>query len=47
MINLVRYGFLGVSDVAPWPTLLILSFVTFLLFWLNVRLFRRGYRLRA
>ena len=47
MINLVRYGFLGISDVSPWPTLAVLSVVTAALFALNATLFSRGYRLRA
>jgi ABC-2 type transport system permease protein len=47
MINLVRYGFLGTSDVAWLPTLLVLTAMTSALFLLNVQLFRRGYRLRA
>ena len=47
MINLVRYGFLGISDVSPWPTLAVLFVITGALFALNVRLFKRGYRLRA
>jgi ABC-2 type transport system permease protein len=47
MINLVRYGFLGVSDVNVGLSLLALIVATGALFALNHRLFRKGYRLRA
>jgi ABC-2 type transport system permease protein len=47
MINLVRYGFLGVSDVNVGLSLLALTLATAALFLLNYRLFKTGYRLRA
>jgi ABC-2 type transport system permease protein len=47
MINLVRYGFLGVSDVNVALSLLALTLATSALFLLNHRLFVKGYRLRA
>ena len=47
MINLVRYGFLGVSDVSVWLSLGALTLATAALFTLNHRLFVKGYRLRA
>jgi ABC-2 type transport system permease protein len=47
MINLVRYGFLGYSEASIALSLLALSAATAALFLLNLRLFTRGYRLRA
>ncbi len=47
MINLVRYGFLGFSDVNIALSLLALTLATAALFALNHRLFEKGYRLRA
>lgn len=47
MINTVRYGFLGRSDVNPWAALAVLSVVTLALFVVVFRLFKRGYKLRA
>lgn len=47
MINLVRYGFLGVSDVNVTLALVALTLATAALFTLNHRLFVKGYRLRA
>ena len=47
MIALVRYGFLGYSEANVALSLLFLSAATFALFALNLRLFSRGYRLRA
>jgi ABC-2 type transport system permease protein len=47
MINLVRYGFLGYSEASIALSLLALTAATAALFALNLRLFRRGYRLRA
>jgi ABC-2 type transport system permease protein len=47
MIALVRYGFLGYSDVNVALSLTLLSAATFALFALNWRLFVKGHRLRA
>ncbi len=47
MINLVRYGFLGYTEASVALSLLALSAATLALFGLNLRLFSRGYRLRA
>jgi ABC-2 type transport system permease protein len=47
MIGLVRYGFLGISEVDVALSLVILSAATFALFALNLRLFSKGYKLRA
>jgi ABC-2 type transport system permease protein len=47
MIGLVRYGFLGYSEASVGLSLLFLSGATLALFALNLRLFSRGYRLRA
>ena len=47
MINLVRYGFVGYSEVSIVLSLLALTAATAALFLINLRLFTRGYRLRA
>ena len=47
MINLVRYGFIGYSEVSVALSLLALTAATAALFFVNLRLFSRGYRLRA
>jgi ABC-2 type transport system permease protein len=47
MIGLVRYGFLGYSEANVALSLGLLSLATFALFGLNLRLFSRGYKLRA
>jgi ABC-2 type transport system permease protein len=47
MINLVRYGFLGYSEANVALSLLLLTIATAALFWFNLRLFNRGYKLRA
>ncbi|HEV8335632.1 MAG TPA: ABC transporter permease [Candidatus Polarisedimenticolia bacterium] len=46
MINALRYGFLGVSDVDPGWSLAALSIVTALLFGVCLQMLRSGYRLR-
>jgi ABC-2 type transport system permease protein len=46
MINTVRYGMLGSSDVNPWISLPIISAAALAVIGLNAYLFRRGYRLR-
>lgn len=47
MINLVRYGFVGYTEVSIALSLLALTGATAALFLVNLRLFSRGYRLRA
>jgi ABC-2 type transport system permease protein len=47
MINLVRYGFVGFSEVSVALSLLALSAATLALFAFNLRLFSSGYKLRA
>jgi ABC-2 type transport system permease protein len=47
MIGLVRYGFLGYSEANVAVSLALLTVATLVLFALNYRLFRIGYRLRA
>ena len=47
MINLVRYGFLGYTEVSIPLSLLALAGATAALFVVNLRLFTSGYRLRA
>jgi ABC-2 type transport system permease protein len=47
MIGLVRYGFLGYSDVSIVLSLGFLTVATTILLGINLRLFNRGYRLRA
>jgi ABC-2 type transport system permease protein len=47
MINLIRYGFVGFSEVSIALSLLALTAATAALFAVNLRLFSGGYRLRA
>ncbi|HEU5062294.1 MAG TPA: ABC transporter permease [Solirubrobacterales bacterium] len=47
MINLVRYGFVGYSEVSIALSLAALTAATAALFLINLRLFTKGYRLRA
>jgi ABC-2 type transport system permease protein len=47
MISLVRYGFVGYSEVSIPLSLLALTAATVALFAFNLRLFSRGYKLRA
>jgi ABC-2 type transport system permease protein len=47
MINLVRYGFVGFSEVSIPLSLLALTAATAAIFFVNLRLFSTGYRLRA
>jgi len=47
MINLVRYGFVGFTEVSVPLSLLALTAATGALFAINLRLFSRGYKLRA
>jgi ABC-2 type transport system permease protein len=47
MISLVRYGFVGYSEVSIPLSLLALTAATAALFLFNLRLFSQGYKLRA
>jgi ABC-2 type transport system permease protein len=47
MINLVRYGFVGYTEVSIALSLLALTAATAAIFIVNLRLFSRGYRLRS
>ena len=47
MISLIRYGFVGYSEVSIPLSLLALTGATATLFAFNLRLFAKGYRLRA
>jgi len=47
MINLVRYGFVGFTEVSIPLSLLALTGATAALFLVNLRLFTSGYKLRA
>jgi len=47
MINLVRYGFVGFTEVSIPLSLLALTAATAAIFAINLRLFSRGYKLRA
>jgi ABC-2 type transport system permease protein len=47
MIGLVRYGFLGYTETSIALSLLALTAATAALFAFNLRLFAKGYRLRA
>lgn len=46
MINTVRYGMLGSSDVNPWISLPVIALATLALISVNMYLFRKGHRLR-
>jgi ABC-2 type transport system permease protein len=45
MVNGVRFGFLGVSEVDPNASLAVLSGLTLAVVAVDVSLFRRGYGL--
>jgi ABC-2 type transport system permease protein len=47
MINLVRYGFLGYTEANVALSLVLLTAAVGALFAFNLRLFQRGYKLRA
>lgn len=47
MINGMRYGFYGISDVSPWIAFGILVILTAGMTWLTLHLFRIGYKLRS
>jgi ABC-2 type transport system permease protein len=46
MVNAFRYGFLGVSDVNVYFSLGILTALSVILFYVNVRLMQKGYGIR-
>jgi ABC-2 type transport system permease protein len=46
-INLVRYGFLGFTEVNIALSMCALALATAAIFTVNLRLFQRGYKLRA
>jgi ABC-2 type transport system permease protein len=47
MIGLVRYGFLGIEAINIPLAMCVLAAATLALFLFNLRLFQRGYKLRA
>ena len=47
MINLVRYGFLGYTEASVALSLVLLTLATAALFAFNLRLFSKGWKLRA
>lgn len=47
MINTVRYGIIGHSDVKPYLCMAVISAATIAIIYLNYRLFQKGYRLRS
>lgn len=47
MINTVRYGMLGSSDVNPWIALPVIAAATLVVIGINTYLFKKGYRLRS
>ncbi len=47
MINTVRYGMLGHSDVSPYWSLLAIAIAVIIIVAVNAMLFRKGYKLRS
>lgn len=47
MINTVRYGMIGTSEVKPYLSLVIITLATATLVFINLRLFQKGYKLRS
>lgn len=47
MIDGVRYGFFGISDLSPWWSLVFVSVALIVLTVLCLEFLRRGYKLRA
>lgn len=47
MINSVRHGMLGSSDVNPYTSLAVVFVATITLLAVNLHLFKKGYRLRS
>jgi len=47
MIDGLRYGFFGVSDVSPWLSLSVVGSATLLTFGIALYLLRTGYKIRS
>jgi len=47
MIDGLRYGFFGVSDVSPWLSLAVVGGSTLLVFAIGLHLLRIGYKIRS
>jgi ABC-2 type transport system permease protein len=47
MIDGLRYGFFGVSDVSPWLSLAVVGGSTLLVFGIGLHLLRIGYKIRS
>lgn len=47
MINTIRHGMLGTSDVDPWLSLAIVAAGAIAIFITNLRIFQSGYKLRS
>jgi ABC-2 type transport system permease protein len=47
MIDGLRYGFFGVSDVSPWLSLAVVGGSTLLVFGVGLYLLRIGYKIRS
>lgn len=47
MINMVRHGMLGTSDINPWVALMVVSAATVAVITTNYLIFRSGYKLRS
>ncbi len=46
MIDGLRYGFFGVSDVSPWGSLGIVGSALIVVSWIAVHLLKIGYKIR-
>jgi len=46
VVDAVRYGFLGTSDVTPWISLAVVGAITLLLVTWSQVLFTTGHRLK-
>jgi ABC-2 type transport system permease protein len=47
MIDGLRYGFFGVSDVSPWLSLSVVGSSMLLTFGIALYLLRTGYKIRS
>jgi ABC-2 type transport system permease protein len=47
MIDGLRYGFFGVSDVSPWLSLTVVGGAMLLAFAIDLYLMRTGYKIRS
>lgn len=47
MMNGVRYGFYGVSDIHPWTAFLVVAVIFALLMWACWNIFRTGYKIKS